>query len=67
MSESVTDLCDSSEILVRIGNATPAGDDGGTVDSESNWRRMPLGELAEAPPIHLEFQGRMASKVRVFF
>lgn len=55
MSESVTDLCDSVEILVRIENAAPAGDDGGTVDTESNWRRMPMGELTEAPPIHLEF------------
>ena len=64
MCESVVDLGDFAEILVAIQNAASAGDSRGTVDNKSNYRTMPLGEPAEAPSIHLEFQGRMASQVR---
>lgn len=49
-----------------VENAAYFRYDRGTVDTEGNWRRVFMGKPSQAPPVQLQFQGRMESEVFSF-
>ncbi|KAM2668701.1 hypothetical protein EV2_020265 [Malus domestica] len=58
-------LIDFQCIRKPSGNAACSGDDRETVVTESNQRRVPVGESPETPSSDIVFQRRMAQKVTV--